>query len=387
MSRLRLGTAAPGAASISWPGMALPAPEGRRRRLLAMGSSALAHAIAIGALVALAVLAPPPEKEEPLPIQLLKEPPPPPPRVEAKAEPAPVPAPAPAPIPKPQAQPAPAPKALAERRSVNFAPSAQAVTPQVVNPTVIAQAAPVVAAPTLKLDAGSVTAPRDISRSAPAPIDAVQAVTSVAAPRPTQFDVSSASAPALRGPIQPNAAAGPSVGPRPVTTGGASVGTGPVNVGSGSSVREGVASNRDVLGTPDGPRLADVNTRVGQGNLRGPGGEGTEIGGGAPDCRDRAEVKAYLGQVKERTVARWVAPPDAPDGETQATLRWKLDVGGSVSRAELVTAADPRLGKSVVDALRSAAPFPPMSDRVRCLAGEQIIGTFILDSTKARVAN
>jgi hypothetical protein len=160
-----------------------------------------------------------------------------------------------------------------------------------------------------------------------------------------------------------------------------------VSVGDGSSVREGVASNRDVLGSPDGPRLADVNTRVGQGNLRGPGGEGTEIGGGAPDCRERAEVKAYLGQVKERTVARWVAPPDAPDGETQATLRWKLDVGGSVSRAELVTAADPRLGKSVVDALRSAAPFPPMSDRVRCLAGEQIIGTFILDSQKARVAN
>ena len=386
MSRLRLGAAAPGGvASIPWPGMALPAPEGRRRRMLAMGSSALAHALAIGALVALAVLAPPPEKEEPLPVQLLKEPPPPPPKVEAKAEPAPVPAPAPAPIPKPQAQPAPAPKALAERRSVNFQPSAQAVAPQVVNPTVIAQAAPVVAAPTVKFDAGSVAAPREI-KSAAAPIDAVAAVSAVAAPRPTQFDVSSASAPALRGPRDADAPAGPSVGPKAVTTGGDSVGTGPVKVGNGSSVAQGRISSRDVAGSPDGSPLADVNTRVGQGYMRGPGGTGTEIGGGSADCRDRPEVKAYLAQLKDRTLARWTSPLDVPDGELTATLRWKLDVGGSVSQASLLNAADPRLGSSVVDALRSASPFAPMSERVRCLAGEPIVGTFILDRSKVKAS-
>jgi hypothetical protein len=390
MSRLRLGAAARAGAvpQVAFPGIAMPEPEDRRRRLFATGLAAAAHASVFAALFAVAMLSPAPEKEQPLPVQLLKEPPPPPPppRVEARVEP--TPAPTPVPIPKPQVQPAPAPKALAERRSLNFQPSAQAVAPQVVNPTVIAQAAPTVAAPALKLDAvASVTAPRDIARGVPAPIEAVQVVTSVAAARPTQLDVSSAAAPALRGPIHADAPAGPSVGPRAVTTGGDSVGSGPVKVGNGSSVREGVASTRDVLGTPDGPRLADVNTRVGQGNLRGTGGTGTVLGGAAPDCQERGEVQAYIGQIKDRMLARWVPPADSPGGEVRATLRFQLDVGGSATRVELVKAADPRVGKSVADALRSASPFPPMSERVRCLAGEQLVGTFILDSQKASVAN
>jgi len=389
MSRLRIGAAARAGAvpRVAFPGISIPEPEGRRRRLVATGLATAAHASVLAALFAVAMLAPTPEKEQPLPVQLLKlPPPPPPPKVEARAEP--TPAPAPSPIPKPHVEPAPAPKALAERRSLNFAPSAQAVAPQVVNPTVIARAAPTVAAPALKFDAvTSVAAPRDIAHSAPAPIEAVQAVTSVAAARPTQLDVSAAAAPALRGPIQANSPAGASVGPRAVTTGSQSVGTGPVDVGDSSSVREGVASTRDVLGTPDGPRLADVNTRVGQGNLRGTGGSGTVLGGAAADCQDRGEVQAYIGQIKDRMLARWVPPPDSPAGEVRATLRFQLDVGGSASRVELVKAADPLVGKSVADALRSASPFPPMSERVRCLAGEQLVGTFILDSQKARAAN
>ena len=34
------------------------------------------------------------------------------------------------------------------------------------------------------------------------------------------------------------------------------------------------------------------------------------------------------------------------------------------------------LGASAVDALRSASPFPPMPDDVRCMAGLPIVGTF-----------
>jgi len=386
MSLLRLGAAARLGAvpRFAFPGLSIPEPENRRRRLFATGLAAVAHATVFAALFAVAMLSPEPEKEQPLPVQLLKEPPPPPPppKVEARVEP--TPAPAPAPIPKPHVEPAPAPKALAERRSVNFQPSAQAVAPQVVNPTVIAQAAPVVAAPTVKFDAGSVAAPREI-KSAAAPIDAVAAVSSVAAPRAAQFDVS-ASGPTLRGPRDADAPAGPSVGPKAVTTGGDSAGTGPVKVGNGSSVAQGRISSRDVAGSPDGSPLADVNTRVGQGYMHGPGGQGTEIGGGSADCRDRAEVKAYLAQLKDRTLARWTSPHDVPDGELTATLRWKLDVGGSVSQATLLNSADPRLGSSVVDALRSASPFAPMSDRVRCLAGEPIVGTFILDRSKVKAS-
>src|SRR5215470_14046848 len=132
MSLLRLGAAARLGAvpRFAFPGLSIPEPGDRRRRLFATGLAAAAHAGVFAALFAVAMLSPEPEKEQPLPVQILKEPPPPPPppKVEARAEP--TPAPAPAPIPKPHVEPAPAPKALAERRSVNFQPSAQAVAPQ-----------------------------------------------------------------------------------------------------------------------------------------------------------------------------------------------------------------------------------------------------------------
>lgn len=371
---LRLGTAARSgaAATLAFPGFRFPEPEGRRRRAAATAASVGLHAAIAAGLVALIWFVPEAEPDKPIPIELLQE------------------------IPTPVAhdEPAPAPKALAERRNVNFAPSAQTVTPEVVNPTVVARAAPRLDAKSLAVQnlQASVTAPREIQRSSVA-VEAVQAVTSVAAAAPTQVDVSVAAAPALRGPAQALAPSGASVGPKAIAdspSAGASIGTGPTVVsGDGSSVREGMVSNRDVLGSADGPRLANVNTRVGQSNLRGSGGEGTTLGGVAPDCERRAEVMAYLGALKDRTVARWVPPPDAPAGNMRATLRFQLDVGGSATRVELVSAQNPKLGATVVDALRSASPFPPMSDRVRCLAGQAITGTFSLQTTSqsATLAN
>jgi hypothetical protein len=360
MSRLRLGaTSRSAAASLPFPGISVPGPEGSGRRSFAAAAATGLHALAAAALLAVAWLAPPPEEEEVVPIELLQE----------------------LPTPVVEDAPAPAPKALAERRTVEFAPAAQAVAPQVVNPTVVAQAAPRIDAKSLDVAAlqSSVSAPREIQRSSIA-VDAVQAVTNLAAPTaPRQIDVAAA-APALRGPIQPSAPVGPSVGPRaiaaPSETG--SIGTGSVvRSGAGSSVREGAVTGRDVLGSADGQRLANVNTRVGDSNMRGPGGEGTTLGGDAPDCDERPEVKAYREQVRQRTLARWVAPPSISVG-SKATLSWKLDVSGSATAVQLVNASTNEIGSSVVDALRAASPFPPMSDRVRCLANRRLTGTFFL---------
>ncbi len=379
---LRIGDAARAgrAPTIAFPGIAFPEPDNGWRRTLASALAIAAHVSVIGALFAVAWLATPPVKDEPIPIQLVHvKPPPPPPPPLAKVEPPPAPPTpraTPAPLPKPP-PPAPAPKALAERRSVNFAPSAQTIAPQIVNPSVIAKAAPSVDAKSLQS-----SAPREIQSSAVA-IEAVQAVTNVAAPTPTRVDIGNAGAPALRGPLQAAGVAGPSVGPTAIAapTAGESVGTGKVVVsGDGSSVREGVVSNRDVLGSPDGARVASADTRVGQGNLRG-SGEGTTLGGDTSDCEARPEVKAYVSQMKERTYSRWAPPPDAPAGKTQAKLRWQLDVGGSASSVELLSAGDKRVGASVVDALRSAAPFPPMSDRVRCLTEQRVTGIFSVEVT------
>jgi hypothetical protein len=395
MRALRVGAAArTGAAPrVSFPGFAFPRPEGRSRRWLA-GLGALAvHAALLGALVLATWLAPPEEKEKPIPVALLPPPPPPPPRPEPRVERAPTPAPTPAPRPdptpvaRPKPAPAPAPKALAERRSVRFAPQAQAVQPQVVNPTVIAKAAPGVEAPRLDMKTvSSVTAPREIA-SKPLSVESVQAAPSPIAATPSKVDLGAAGAPALRGPIEPNAPVGASVGPRQVVASGATVGTGSATAGDGSSVREGRLSSRDVLGSPDGPRLANVNTRVGQSNLKGPGGTGTVLGGGDPDCDRRPEVVAYMDTIKQRTLARWATAGKTPPGRVRAKLRFQVDVGGSASRVEMVSSDDPRIGSSVVDALRAASPFPPMNDRVRCLADSQLTATFTLETTSTSVAN
>ena len=79
--------------------------------------------------------------------------------------------------------------------------------------------------------------------------------------------------------------------------------------------------------------------------------------------------------VKQRTYERWVLPPGVDAGR-KVTLRFHIDVAGSASKVSIVAAEDNALGASAVDALRAAAPFPPMSDEVRCLAGQRIKGTF-----------
>jgi hypothetical protein len=72
---------------------------------------------------------------------------------------------------------------------------------------------------------------------------------------------------------------------------------------------------------------------------------------------------------------RWALPPEVP-GNQSVQLRFVLDPAGTASRVELVAAPQPRLGQSAVEALRAASPFDHMPDRVRCLAGGPLIGTF-----------
>lgn len=384
MNRLRLGAAARSghAAVLPFPGIPMPQRDGRGRRI---GAGLLAgglHLALLAGLFAAVWLTPPKEEEEPIPIELVEiKPPPPPPKPlepvqEKVVEKLPAP-PVPVPIPKPA--PAPAPKALAERRSVNFEPSAQAIAPQVVNPSVIQKASPTIDAKSLDVKAlqSTVSAPTEI-RTASTAMTTVAAVTNVAVPTaPRAVDVGSAS-PAVRGPVQGALPAGTMVGPKAIAApGSGSVGAGSVvRSGDGSSVREGAVTGRDVLGSADGDRIASVNTRVGQGNMSGTG-DGNALGGDSADCDSRPEVAAYQAQVRERTKARWIAPPGI-QGAVSAQLSWKLDVSGSAVSVRLVNASSNVIGNSVVEALRAAAPFPAMSDRVRCLANRTLTGTFTL---------
>jgi len=188
--------------------------------------------------------------------------------------------------------------------------------------------------------------------------------------------VGSAAGPAVRGPIRADLPAGPSAGPRQVSVaaGGTTSGTGRLTIGGGSSVREGVVSNRDVLGSPNGTRLASVDTKVGEGMLRGSGGTGESVLSETA-CFQKPEVQAYIDQVQGRTLEHWVLPPNVAAGQ-QVTLRFKLDVAGSASNVSLVRASDNALGLSAVDALRSASPFPALPDAARCLVRVPITATF-----------
>lgn len=348
---------AAGGASLaaSYPGFSTPDPEGTKRRVATGLLAAFLHFGALGVLILLASLAPVID-EQLIPVQILKEEPPPP------------------------EEPAAAPKALAERRPLPFNPQVQAIQPQIVNPHVIAEAAPAIRAEALQMDAvSSVAAPTEIASSSVV-VERVSAVNSPARATAAAVDVSSVAAPVVRGPTKIDAPAGPSVGPRKVTAAAVAPTVGTAlkigDGGDGSSVREGVLSNRDVVGTPDGALVVSVDTAVGDGFLRGTGGSGTGTSVVSQStCLQRPEVGSYLASVKDRTLERWVLPPGVA-ADKKVTLRFRLDAAGSASNVAVVKAEDHALGASAVDALRSASPFPPMPEKVRCLTRVPIVGTF-----------
>ena len=340
--------------ACAYPGYSEPEDAARTRTFLT--GSALLHAAGFAVLVILASLAPAIE-EHVIPVQLLKEETPPPP--------------------PPPDEPAAAPKAVAMRRDLPFAPAVQAVAPQIVNPRIIAEAKPAVAAEVLKMDAlsASTAAPADI-QARTAVVEHVSVLSSAARAEVSPIDVHQAAGPAVRGPTRADGPIGPSVGPRKVAATGTTMGTGPSQIGSGngSSVKEGVLSDRDVVGSPDGALVVSVDTAIGEGLRAGntPGGTGTAAN---PSCLEQPAVKSYLEEVRRRTYERWVLPPGVDAGR-KVTLRFHIDVAGSASKVSIVSAEDNALGASAVDALRAAAPFPPMSEEVRCLAGQRIKGTF-----------
>jgi len=350
-----LAAAGAGGAHAEFPGVPVRDPESSRRSWVTGFLAFSLHAAVFGTLLLLASLAPQ-VAEQIIEVRILKD------------------------QPEPELEPAPARKVLAERRMPNFSPQVQRVAPQVVNPRVIAEAAPAVSAEALQMDSVStVIAPRQINRSSAPVVERISAVNSPIAARASNVDVGSATGPAVRGPIKVNQPTGLSVGPRQVTTAGAgtSLGTSKIEIGgSGSSVRDGAISSRDVVGSPTGAPLVSIDTAVGEGLLRGSGGSGSGVtAASATECFERPEVQRYLNSVQERTLGRWILPPGIT-ADQNVTLRFALDVAGSATSVSLVKASNNALGASAVDALNAASPFPPLPDPARCLVQVPITATF-----------
>jgi hypothetical protein len=207
-------------------------------------------------------------------------------------------------------------------------------------------------------------------------VDRVSAIGAVGGYQASKVEINHAAGPAVRGPTEAVGPVGPSVGPRKVAgTDGNTFGTGSLAINQGSSVRDGVLTSRDVVGSPTGAVLVSVDTAVGEGNLSGPGGTGTGLlpDGAATDCLKRPEVSSYIQTLQQRIYSRWNLPYGVKD--VRVILRFAIDVAGSASSIQLVR-GDNAIGASAIDAMRASSPFPPMPDRVRCLANKNINATF-----------
>jgi TonB family protein len=128
-----------------------------------------------------------------------------------------------------------------------------------------------------------------------------------------------------------------------------------------------------LLGVPGVPGHVAVGRREHE-KRQEASGDGTSVVS-LSACMERAEVRTYLNGIKDRTLDRWVLPPGVAS-DKRVTLRFRLDSAGSASNVSVVRAEDNALGASAVDALRSASPFPPMPESVRCLTQVPIVGTF-----------
>jgi hypothetical protein len=338
------------AAAGQFPGLDLEASTSRRRVFITSGISIALHGGLLAALFLVAWLNPPEVVEELIELQRVQD--------DVAKE-----------------TPAPRPRVVAERASSVFDPAAMSVAPHIVNPVVVQKAAPVVTAQKVDVEAlSTVQAPTEIAR--PAAIQVAEAKTYqsavVVTAQPVQID---GVAPAVRGPVEHVAPVGIQSGPKQVASGDTTGIASASALGTGSSVKEGIVSGRDVHGAKTGAR-AEVHWAVGNSNLRGTGGDGTGPGGvSGEDCMTRPEVQAYMARVKQRMYDRWALPADLP-GNQSVELAFMLDPAGTSTRVEVVRAQDSRLGQSAVEALRAASPFDHMSDRVRCLANSRLVGTF-----------
>ncbi len=141
-----------------------------------------------------------------------------------------------------------------------------------------------------------------------------------------------------------------------------------LNTGTGSLLREGVITGRDVIGMEDAPPLPDTYSSSSGVLLAtgGPDAQGSGVAGGETGCTSRAEVHSYIEMIEARV------DPHLGTVEINAVkivkIRLWLDPAGSIQSLEYFSSEHPGLGERTVAAFHAAAPFPPMPEPVRCFA-------------------
>jgi TonB family protein len=123
---------------------------------------------------------------------------------------------------------------------------------------------------------------------------------------------------------------------------GTGTGSGPYGVPGGSASGSGLAGN---------------GTGAGSG-----GGSTTGLKG-----LSSADYNQYLSQLKKRVESVWKYP-DGVAGVQKVALLFTLDKAGRLVRSEVLDSTDARLNASAVEAMKRAAPFPPIPESLKDLA-------------------
>jgi TonB family protein len=144
------------------------------------------------------------------------------------------------------------------------------------------------------------------------------------------------------------------------------------------ALREGeqIPGSLKGVGVGVGPYGVPGGSRGGSG-LSGSGSGSGEGGGSNAGLKGIAnsDYNQYLQQLKRRVESVWKYPDDVT-GVQKVAVRFSLDRAGKLTLAEVLDSSDSRLNTSAVEAIKRAAPFPPIPESLKDLANEPMIIRF-----------
>ncbi len=298
-------------------------------------------------------------------------------------------------------KPAPAPRALAERRPITTPtpevepPPPVPRAPRTLNrtirsaPTVTRAAAPSVSQPTLDELAPQALALRDVTeKQSPQQVQEITTqqvhVAGAVATVPSQATAlvsdttSTTGSPALR--VSEGATVGSTqtTGGPTTVSGGTGADSGLPAAGPSTLLREGVITNRDVIGVDDANPLPFEDAYKELGVVLATGDTdamGNGQVGGQEACLGHPEVRAYNDMIRERVKRELTGTVIEP----QVIKFWiKLDTDGSIRDFELRSHRGTAIGLNLRTAIYEASPFPPMPEAVRCMAENAFVGKYLI---------
>ncbi len=343
-----LGAFAPALATAGAPRLVMADPDDHRSSWIAGSLTTFVHAGAIAVLVILAWLAPP--VEELLQVKIIRE------------------------LPGADVEPAPARKLIQPRRQRTPVQAARRITAQAVAQPRVVDVKP----QQLNMnELDKAQAPQQIqrrqivsNRTQARSIDQRRVATSIDLSKLQNVDVAPTD---LGTPIDYD-------GPREIDPGASLDAQSFAEVPEVEDVDYRSAAPVAVISDLDtsAAEAFEFDTNVGL-YAGGEGEGGTDTASDVASCMESAFVQRYLGIIRQRTEQRWQVPAGVSEG-TEVRLRFSLDSSGAATQVEFIGETSPLLGNSAVSALRSASPFPPMNDNVRCLAGKKLNGTFSVEA-------